>query len=205
MDRKLVGWARAVKARRRERLPPLWLLIDQRLADPESSVRALRRARGLFGVVLRGITAADRATLAARLAPLCRGLGLPLVISGDPTLANTHRAAGLHLPGGRRPPVRRRRRLLLTASAHDRTELRRALRAGARLVFLSPVFPTRSHPGAPTLGPLRAARLARALPAGIVRAFALGGIDGARARALPPIFAGAGAIDALATACFPIP
>jgi thiamine-phosphate pyrophosphorylase len=36
-------------------------------------------------------------------------------------------------------------------------------RAGAAILFVSPVFPTRSHPGAPPLGPMRAARIGRGL------------------------------------------
>jgi thiamine-phosphate pyrophosphorylase len=39
-------------------------------------------------------------------------------------------------------------------------ELRRAEAGGAALLFLSPVFQTRSHPGAATLGPRRFAQLA---------------------------------------------
>jgi hypothetical protein len=47
---------------------------------------------------------------------------------------------------------------------------------------VSPVFATRSHPGARTLGPLRAAAIARALP---VPAIALGGVDERRYRRSP--------------------
>ena len=53
------------------------------------------------------------------------------------------------------------------------------------LALVSPVFPTRSHPGAPALGVARAAALARALP---LPAFALGGLDArgaARLRGTP--------------------
>ena len=69
----------------------------------------------------------------------------------------------------------------LTAAAHGRAGLVRAARAGARAALLSPVFPTASHPGAPTLGPVRFAGLVRASPLPV---YALGGIDARRARRL---------------------
>jgi thiamine-phosphate pyrophosphorylase len=75
-------------------------------------------------------------------------------------------------------------------------DLGRARVAGADLVFLAPVFPTASHPGARTLGPVRWTRLARVAD---LRIAALGGIDGATVRRLPSrICQAVGAIAALA-------
>ncbi|MDD2893709.1 MAG: Nudix family hydrolase [Halothiobacillaceae bacterium] len=61
----------------------------------------------------------------------------------------------------------------LSASCHDADELAQAERLGLDFVVLSPVLPTQSHPGAPTLGWARFAELARdhALPV-----YALGGV-----------------------------
>ena len=70
----------------------------------------------------------------------------------------------------------------------------RARATGAAFCFVSPVFPTGSHPGARPLGVARFARLLRGR--GAIPVIALGGVDGARARALPRGVAGAGAIDA---------
>jgi thiamine-phosphate pyrophosphorylase len=208
MDQSLLAWARAQASRRpRSRprscpLPSLWLFTDaRRLADPRPVVARL--PKGISGVVLRHDTDHDtdsgRAALGRDLALLCRARRLALVVAGDARLAAAL-GAGMHLRGGRWPsgaPVtwRRRRGTLLTSSAHDMVELRRAARAGADLAFLSPVFVTRSHPGARALGPLRWARLAggAALPVA-----ALGGIDGASVRRLPRgLCRAAGAIDAL--------
>ncbi len=204
MDEKLVSWARAVKARRdrgRTRgartLPVLFFFTDRRVPDAAAVVRSLGARRGgrlgLFGVVVRGARAEQERQLRV-LAPLCRRHAIALLVSGDARLAASHRA-GLHLPGGRRSVVRTRPRSRVTASAHGVAGLRRARLAGAALCFVSPVFPTRSHPGAPTLGPVRLARL---LHTGghALQVAALGGVDGAAARALPRGIAGAGAIDA---------
>jgi thiamine-phosphate pyrophosphorylase len=61
-------------------------------------------------------------------------------------------------------------------------------------LFLSPLFPTQSHPGAPALGPLRWATLAKGLPAPCM---ALGGITPARLGAVPCRAAGVAAIEGL--------
>jgi len=144
-------------------------------------------------VVFRHDAAPDRAVLGARLAALCRARRLTLVVAGDARLAAALHA-GLHLRGGRRPAALKLPRLV-TSSAHATAELRRARRAGAALLFISPVFPTASHPGGEVLGALGWRRLAAR--AGVVRACALGGIDGGSIRRLGPRCAGAGAIEAL--------
>jgi thiamine-phosphate pyrophosphorylase len=84
----------------------------------------------------------------------------------------------------------------VTSSAHSLADLRRAARAGVDLAFLAPVFATQSHPGAPSLGPVLWAALARVAP---VRVAALGGIDGVSVRRLSSKYCrGVGAIAALA-------
>ena len=104
--------------------------------------------------------------------------------------------------GGRRYPSPRP--LLHSAPAHDAREICAARRGGADMIFLSPVFPTRSHKGGRTLGPLGFARLARLtaeVPAKANRKamlLALGGMDARRGARLRPMgSAGWGAIDAL--------
>ncbi len=185
-----MAWARAVKSRRRLTLPVLWLFTDAaRLADPLGA--ASRLPRGLCGVVLRHDADPGRLALGLALARICRARRLVLVVAGDARLA-ARLQAGVHLRGGRGVAAGGGR--LTTSSAHDGAELRRARRAGAALVFLSPAFPTASHPGAAGLGPLRWLRMAR--PAG---AAALGGIDGSSIRRLGrSACVAAGAIGALA-------
>ena len=196
MDRRLLDWARAVKARRKGRVPALWLFTDsRRLPDPRAAIARL--PRGAAGVVLRHDADPGRPSLGRALARLSRARRLALVVAGDARLAASL-GAGVHLRNGRWPgPARPKRRghAVLTSSAHDAPSLRRAARAGVDLVFLSPAFPTETHPGAPSLGPLRWARLARGHAVPVA---ALGGVNGRTARRLPRIGAGAGAIGALA-------
>jgi thiamine-phosphate pyrophosphorylase len=195
MDGKLVAWGRAVKSRRGNRgLPPLWLFTDSvRLPNPLPA--AARLPPGLAGVVFRHDGNPDRAALGRKLARICRARRIALVVAGDARLAAAL-GAGMHLRGGRWPGAVRLRRGLVTSSAHGAVEVRRAARAGADLVFLSPIFATASHPGAAALGTVRWSLLARR--AGLAVA-ALGGIDGRSVRRLPRrLCIGAGAIGALA-------
>jgi thiamine-phosphate pyrophosphorylase len=181
MDQKLLSWGRR---RRTSPLPRLWLFTDAvRLADPRVSVAAL--PRGLAGVVLRHDGDPDRLALGLDLARICRARRLVLVVAGDVRLA-VRLGAGVHLRAGRRPgPVRAPG--VITSSAHSVPDLRRAARAGAALAFLSPAFPTASHPGAPGLGPSRWGAMARSLGARLSRPRlgALGGVDGQNLRRLP--------------------
>lgn len=72
-------------------------------------------------------------------------------------------------------------RQALTHAVHDRREAVHALRAGATWLFVSPVFPTRSHPGARALGVRRALAMTRGIAAGrSVTIVALGGMTAKR-------------------------
>lgn len=79
------------------------------------------------------------------------------------------------------------------ATAHSLAEIGAAVRARASAILLSPVFPTRSHPGARVLGPVRFLLLARRSPVPVI---ALGGMTKRRAARLPVW--GWAAIDGLA-------
>lgn len=199
MDRKLVAWARAVKARRpRSPQPALFLFLDDRIADPVAAVGrfvTLPGAHALCAVVLRARDRDRRLGLARALLPLCRGRHVPLLVGGDVRLAR-RLGLGSHRPASERAGRRRASpRRWLTASAHGVATLRRA--GGAPLRFVSPVFATASHPGAPALGPHRLARIAVRAPRGIAVA-ALGGIDGQTVRRLPRTVRAIGAVDSLA-------
>lgn len=141
-------------------------MTDERLGD--SLWRALRRLPLGSGVIFRHYSLEPRERLrlwvAVRRRARARGM---LVLSAGGLLPG---ADGAH--GGRRP---------LSAAAHHRREATRAVRRGARLLFVSPVFPTRSHPAAAALGPGRAALIGRGLGVAVV---ALGGMDARRFRRL---------------------
>lgn len=185
------------------RVPRLLLVTDEtRLPDP---LPAAARLPAGSGVILRhyGWPPERRAELGRRLAALARRRRLVLLVAGDWRLAARLGAAGIHLPegmaGGRVAQAlgwARRRGRLVTAAAHSRAALARAKRLGLDAALLSPVFATRSHEGAPCLGPLRFALMARRAGLAVV---ALGGIDARRAGRLPPGSAsGLAAIGALA-------
>lgn len=175
------------------RLPRLWLFTDERVADA-ALLRAVRRLPRGSGVVFRhyGLESAERGGLFATVAALTRRRGLVLLAAGQ---APGRGAAGTHCPAHAIAPRSRRQPGLISASAHNLRELAEASRAGAHLVFLSPVFATRSHPGGRTLGPMRFAMLAHLVRCPVI---ALGGMNAWRFRRLKPLGAyGWAAIDAL--------
>jgi thiamine-phosphate pyrophosphorylase len=193
MDQRLLSWARAVKQRRRGKLPVLWLFTDSaRLPDPLPAI--VRLPAGISGVVFRHDEAPDREGLGEKIAKLCKARRIALVVAGDCRLA-MRLGAGVHLRGGHRTGLVRSHARLITASVHDMVELRRARRAGAHIAFISPVFPTASHPGQPALGALKWRNLAR--QAKPVKPYALGGVTGKTTFILTGFCHGVASISAL--------
>jgi thiamine-phosphate pyrophosphorylase len=162
---------------RRQPLPRLWLMTDER--QGEGLWGALERLPKGAGVVFRhyGLEPRERRRLFFRVRKVARQRRLFLLAAGG------LRADGAH--GGRSKGLR-------SASAHGLRELKAAERSGAALVFLSPAFATRSHPGARPLGPVRFGLIARNARVPVI---ALGGMDARKARRLPHIYGWAG-IDA---------
>jgi thiamine-phosphate pyrophosphorylase len=71
--------------------------------------------------------------------------------------------------------------MLRLVTAHSLREIGASRRARADAILLSPVFATRTHLGARTLGPLRFRLLAARAQAPVI---ALGGMDARRAKRL---------------------
>ncbi|GGB38360.1 hypothetical protein GCM10011380_29700 [Sphingomonas metalli] len=162
------------------RYPESWLVTDERVGDALWAMLARVPPGG--GVIFRhhATPPAARRRLFRRVRRIAQARRL-LLVAADPPLPG---AAGTH---GRVPHA-------LTWPAHDRAEVRAAARAGARLLVLSPAFPTRSHPGAPATGPARLARMARGSGLPMI---ALGGMTPRRYRRIRTLgFGGWAAIDA---------
>ena len=159
-------------------LPHLWLVSDERI-DSQLPEALARLPRG-SGFIFRHYSLAEgeRRARFEKLARIARRHGHCTVVSGTPQEARRWGAAGAYgAPGqlARGPAV------LRLATAHSLRELARANLGRADMVLLSPVFPTRSHPGARTLGPVRFRLLAARSRAPVI---ALGGMNAHRARAL---------------------
>jgi thiamine-phosphate pyrophosphorylase len=136
-------------------------MTDERMG--EALWPALRRMPPGSGVVFRhyATPAGERRALMRRVRRIASARRLMLVIAGEaPAGVCRH---------GRGPSA-------WSWPAHDRREAIAGAGAGAKLFFVSPVFATRSHPGAPVLRPLKAARIARGLGCGV----ALGGMTARR-------------------------
>jgi thiamine-phosphate pyrophosphorylase len=130
-------------------LPKLWLLSDERNdAQLEDALRRLPRGSG-FVFRHYHLPADARRERFDALADVCRAQGHLLVLSGDAATTQAWGGDGFYgAPGA----SEQRADLLHLATAHDAHEIELANRAGADAVFLSPVFPTRSHPDGPCLG-----------------------------------------------------
>lgn len=174
-------------------LPLLWLLSDARNdAALERALRALPRGSG-FVFRHYHLGGEDRRARFGQLAKIARTQEHRVILSSK----GWHEVADWGADGlyGGRPIETDQRpdRMLWLAAAHDAAEIARANTHGADGVFVSPVFTTRSHPGAEVLGSEGFYALAQQSAAPVI---ALGGMNPARAEQLGwPRW---GAIDGLA-------
>ena len=152
----------------RRPLPHLWMMTDERQGD--ALLHAAENLPRHAGIVFRhySLKRAERRALLVRLVRIARRRRITMLVAGPDALVHTWQIDGHHGTTH-----------CISASVHSLREIRAAERRGVRMLFLSPVFATRSHPGARPLGPLRFAALVRQTQLPIV---ALGGMDVGRAR-----------------------
>jgi thiamine-phosphate pyrophosphorylase len=169
----------------RQTWPTAWLMTDERIGY--ALERAIAKAAAFnAGVIVRHYQ--STATERARIADRVHFEGALLGIARDIGLARDTGAALVHNPGERHCE------LPFSISVHDAGEATEAAESKAALVFVSPVFPTASHPGAAALGEANAISLA--LMTGRP-AYALGGVDQERGeRLMQQGWAGWAGIDA---------
>lgn len=174
-------------------LPDIWLFTDERVATGDLLAAARRLPRGA-GIIFRHYRTAEaeRRALFAALRRIARRRSLCLLLAGSDAEAARWGADGAH---GRVHDRIARARFLRSAPVHDSAELRAAERQGVDYVFLSPLFATRSHPGARPLGPFRFAALAARARLPVMALGGVGSGDGGRVKRLGA--AGYGAIDGL--------
>ena len=172
--------------------PKPYLFTDERVEEG-ALLRAVRRLPKGGVVIFRHYQTPEdpRLALYRRLRTITRRRGVMLLEAGP----NRYRFVdtdGWHFSNWRGRTLRRSPPF--TASVHTVADLIVAKRAGARAVFISPVFPTNSHKSAWAMGPLAYRRMARRAETLGMIPLPLGGMTAARARMLKAV--GFGAIDA---------
>lgn len=159
-------------------LPRIWLVSDARNdAGLEQALRRLPRGSGLIFRHYHLDPAARRARF-ARLARAARRRGHLIALSGSVALARQWRADAAY---GSPSAVSRGPAFPRLVTAHSLKEMAKARPARAAAILLSPAYPTRSHPGARTLGPLSFRLLAARTHIPVI---ALGGMNPRRAARL---------------------
>lgn len=163
-------------------IPRIWLMTDERMG--ETLWDALDRLPRGSGVVFRhySLKRAQRVALFRKVAAVARRRHLVLLRGGPAPLG---REAGTHGARGRG---------IQSRAMHSAREATDARRQGADVVFVSPMWPTSSHPGQPGLGRVRLGLLMRGVTMPVI---ALGGMDAQRFRSLKALNVhGWAAIDA---------
>lgn len=159
-------------------LPDIWLVTDERNdAVLGFAMRGLPRGSGLIFRHYH-LEPGPRRALFRSLARKARRHGHTVVLSGDIRQARRWGADGAY---GSPESLSNGPAGLRLATAHSLREVGRARRARADAILLAPVFPTRSHPRAKSLGPVRFRLLAAYAKVPVI---ALGGMTRRRSRAV---------------------
>lgn len=138
-------------------LPEFYAITHAGEIGVEPQLAALARALqdGLKLVQLREpkLAGARLGSFVHAAVELCHRQGARVLLNGDPALAKTSGADGLHLPAGRLAAQTSRPDFpLVAASCHTAVELEMAARLGCDLAVFGPVNATASHPGVPGIG-----------------------------------------------------
>ena len=150
--------------------PRIWLMTDARI--DVQLLAAVQRLPFGSGIIFRHyhLDMAARRDLFAKVRRIARRRGHAILLAGNEQTALRWHADGFHDRAGRRAASRR---MIRSAAVHNTDEIAQAVRIGAHLFFLSPIFATNSHPGARPLGRLRFTVLAKTCGGAVI---ALGGI-----------------------------
>lgn len=159
-------------------LPPIYAITHASKYGADAFMERLQTAleNGVRLIQLRerDLKPKDLTQLAQRVVSLAHKYNARVLVNGDVTIANNTGADGVHLQASQLMASSRRPATdLFGASCHNREELLKAAELDADFVVLSPVLPTPSHPGEPTLGWEHFAELCRGLPMPV---YALGGM-----------------------------
>ena len=159
----------------RQTLPNLWLFSDQR--NDRQLERALMRLPRGCGFVFRHYHLPDdkRRSRFDALAKLCGARNHVMILAGAGATAREWGAAGAY---GGVAELGEYEGVARFAAVHDAHEIALADRMGAAAMFLSPVYPTRSHPDGKVLGKSQFLQLADQAEAPVI---ALGGMNAERA------------------------
>lgn len=138
-------------------LPPLYAISNAKELGVEQFMQRLEAAlqNGLMLIQLREKAMArhELRELAIRVTEMAHRHGAKVLIGGDTALMREVDADGVHLTSiqlagcAERPAA-----ALCGASCHSTEELRRAEALGCDFALMSPVLPTKSHPGEAHLG-----------------------------------------------------
>ena len=138
-------------------LPELYAISNAAELGIEPFLASLqaRLGKGLRLVQLREkeLPRNELRELALRVVALAHACGAKVLLNGDEELAQEVGADGVQLTSAQLADLKIRPAInWCAASCHNTEEVRRAEALGCDFAVLSPVLPTRSHPGAPHLG-----------------------------------------------------
>lgn len=140
-----------------------------------------------------------REKMAREVFDICRKNNQRILIGKDYELAQTLGADGVHFSDRQEFPaqINRQQNFMITLACHNFSSVLKSQNLPVDAIFLSPIFPTKSHEGAPVLG---LEILKKAMNTSKIPIFALGGVNEENLKILQSLGAqGFGGIDIFIT------
>ena len=156
-------------------LPPLAFFTDYGIIPNQHEI--LQHIPHPLLVIIRDYDHPERRHYIATIANICHQRSLPFFIAKDVLLAKELGATGVHIPHGLlNTDIHHEcniHQLLISTSIHDDASFADIQSYSPSWSFLSPIFPTRSHPNTPPIAPAAIQQILKKSPFPI---YALGGI-----------------------------
>ncbi len=166
--------------------PPVQLVLitdSKRFDNQQAMLDCIEQAMqgGVDTIILREkhLDSAKLLSLASKMRILTKNQPVRFIVHSHADIAKAVEADGVHVDAQSIQEIKQIKQwlngdYLVSASCHNEEELKHAESQGADFCFLSPVFPTLSHPGAPCLGAEKFLTLASSVNIPVI---ALGGIE----------------------------
>ncbi len=155
-------------------LPHVIFITDRKRAQGAES--AISRLPPNSAVIIRDYDHSEREAYAKDFVQIAHRYDVRALVAGDARLAHKIGADGFHMPEYQlwQSMPSRHGFSLVTAACKSQKSMCRAAQMGVNMALYSPIFPTRSHQGAKTIGVHKLSRVIAHAPLAVA---ALGGIN----------------------------
>jgi thiamine-phosphate pyrophosphorylase len=178
---------------------PVFFTDRKKISDIENTIKNLPK-KSVIIIREYDLDKKNREIFAQKIITIAKAKGFKTLIGKDFALAKKLKADGVHFSDFDKLPqqIFRNKSFILSFSCHSLKSVLRIEKLKADMIFVSPIFPTTSHPGAKIIGLRNLVKIAVKAKSSnyAAKIYALGGINLTNLKSLRKLpISGFGAID----------